>query len=104
MRPPVPIGLGCASSVANHQTVSCRYSDFPHFSVVSMAAFPCSRDYLLPAGMQLVRSARGSERAPLNLSIDFRAAVPEDFAGVPHRLSVRIIEICGRQAKQWAEF
>ncbi len=40
--------------------------------------------------MQLVRSARGRERAPLNFRIDFRTAVPEDFARVPHRLSVLI--------------
>src|SRR5260370_11066301 len=40
--------------------------------------------------MQLVRSARGRERYPLSFRIDCRTAVPEDFARVPHRLSVLI--------------
>src|SRR6266571_6379935 len=85
MRPLVPIGLGCASSVRNRQIVSGRSPGFSRL----FGCFP---------------SVRGGEHCPLAFGFHVGTAETEDFRRVLHGLSVLVSFVRRQQINDVSKF
>ncbi len=88
-RPPVPIGLGCASSVANHQTVSCGCLLFcwnlPINAGWEMQALPCCLRNLRAAAHRHLFACLRSCRS---IEVALRPR-PDFFGNQPPQLAAR---------------